>query len=384
MKYQKLLFALLPIIYTALSFSGCGLGGVKNSIDNAVGVIDEGITTIDQNSTKWQGTLQEISDKLPKDIQSTIRNEMDQLVARSIARGGVEFRCNADFLAQRAILGLKRIKAMLLKQQPEPIKPSFCQVSPEALVLNAPKDSRQTILIAGYDMDQADKSGQPLRAVLFSDKNGAKVNLDEGRIGRTTHYSITLNVARADFEKLLRDKKISKIKISWGDNSSGLPEVLVVPREAQTTTKPNVVLGPVTFAPPRTGGDADFNSKSDHPMKYTVKGESRIEGSKIMVRVYMMGAETQADWTKAEGWSTWQTAYTAPPGWKIKNVRPLGVSEANGSTASHSKITAHLSQGEAVTKFDILGDRDGIDVGIYTSVTAFFTPVTIELEEVVQ
>ncbi|HYX71857.1 MAG TPA: hypothetical protein VE732_03745 [Nitrososphaera sp.] len=384
MKYQKLLFPLLPIIYLALSFSGCGLGKVKDSVDNAVSVIDEGITTIDQDSTKWQATIQEISDKLPKDIQSTIRNEMDQLVARSIARGGVEFRCNTDFLGQRATLGLKRIKALLLKQQPEPIKPSFCQVSPEALILNAPNSSRQTILIAGYDMDQVDNSGQPLRVLLFSDKNGAKVNLDEGRIGRTTHYLIALNVAGADFEKLLRDKKISKIKISWGDSSAGLPEVLVVPREAQTMTKPNVVFGPVTYTPPKTGGDADFNSKPDHPMEYKVKGESKIDGSKIMVHVYMMGAESQSDWTKVEGWGPWQTAYTAPPGWKIKSVRPIGISETTGSTASHSKILAHLSQGEAVNKFEIFGDTEGNDAGIYTRVTAYFTPVTIELEEVVQ
>jgi hypothetical protein len=287
---------------------------------------------------------------------------MDQLVARSIARGGVEFRCNTDFLGQRATLGLKRIKALLLKQQPEPIKPSFCQVSPEALILNAPNSSRQTILIAGYDMDQVDNSGQPLRVLLFSDKNGAKVNLDEGRIGRTTHYLIALNVAGADFEKLLRDKKISKIKISWGDSSAGLPEVLVVPREAQTMTKPNVVFGPVTYTPPKTGGDADFNSKPDHPMEYKVKGESKIDGSKIMVHVYMMGAESQSDWTKVEGWGP----------------------ETTGSTASHSKILAHLSQGEAVNKFEIFGDTEGNDAGIYTRVTAYFTPVTIELEEVVQ
>jgi hypothetical protein len=382
MSLRRLALPLFSITLIALFFSGCGLGKVEDSINDAVGVVDQGITTIDHDSTKWQATLQEVADKLPKDIQSTIRNEMDQLVARSIARAGVEFRCNADFLAQRAVQGLKRVKAMLLNQRPDPIKPSFCQVSPEVLNLNEPVKSRQTILIAGYDMDQVDKSAHPLGVVLFSDKSGLQVKLEEARIGRTTHYSIALNVAGADFEQLLRTKQISKLRVVWGDNPPGLPEALIVPKEAQSVTKPNVLIGEISYTPPKVSGDRDFNASGDHPMRFTVRAESKIEGSKIMVRVRMMAAESQSDWTRVDGWSKWQTAYTAPVGWKIKSASPLGSSEKSGSIGTHGIRYENLSQGEVVNRFDIYGDTDGQEAGSYTRVIARFTPLTIQLVEV--
>src|SRR4030095_3371788 len=98
MKLHELRPSFFSLLLITLFFAGCGIGKIADSVNDAVGVIDQGITTIDHDSTKWQATLQEVADKLPKDIQSTIRNEMDQLVARSIARAGVEFRCYADFL----------------------------------------------------------------------------------------------------------------------------------------------------------------------------------------------------------------------------------------------------------------------------------------------
>src|SRR6185503_20004751 len=111
----------------------------------------------------------------------------------------------------------------------------------------------------------------------FSNKSGLQVTLEEGRIGRTTHYSIALNVAGADFEQLLRAKQISKLRVVWGDNPTSLPEVLVVPKEAQGVTKQNILIGEISYTPPKVYGDADFNASGDHPMKYTVSAESKIE-----------------------------------------------------------------------------------------------------------
>ena len=56
------------------------------------------------------------------------------LANRSIASAGVEFRCNIDFFFERrAIEALKRLKAQLLKQNPPPLPPAFCQVDPPAI-----------------------------------------------------------------------------------------------------------------------------------------------------------------------------------------------------------------------------------------------------------
>jgi hypothetical protein len=372
----------LPILLAALVLSDCGIGKVTNSIDQAVNVIDRGIDNINHDSTRWQSTLREVADQLPKDVQSTIRNEMTQLVERSIAKTGVEFRCDVDFLAQRAKQGLERIKAMLLNQQPAPVSPSFCHVSPGTLNINAPPQSRSTIELAGYDMDQNDQKGHALKVFLFSDRTGESVPLTEDRIGRTTHYLLTLNVTGSDLETLIRNKQISKLRVSWNDASGGLPEVLVIQRVAQRRTV-TVPLGEITHIPNRAGGDADFDTDGGNPLDYSVTGESRVDGNRILVRVHMRGRERQPDNTTVDSWTDWQAAYNAPLGWKIVSCTPVGGSSRSGSITDHGVLSLKLPQGEVVSRFDIFGDRENDEAGSYTRVIVYFNAVTVVLEEVI-
>src|SRR5262245_12603224 len=292
---------------------------------------------------------------------------MTQLVERSIAKTGIEFRCNVDFLAQRAKQGLERIKAMLLNQQPPSSSPSFCQVSPGSLDINAPPQSRSTVELAGYDMDRPDQKGRPLKIVLFSDQTGESVDISEGRIGRTTHYLVTLNVAGSDLETLIRNKHISKLRVSWNDSAAGLPEVLVIQRVAQRKTV-IVPLGEITHVPSRAGGDADFDTDGGNPLDYSVTGESQLSGDKIMVRAHMRGRERQPDNTTVDSWTNWQVAYNAPPGWKIVSFSPSGASSRSGSITDHGVLALKLPQGEVVSRFDIFGDRDNEEAGSYTRV----------------
>ena len=374
--------AALPILLAALVLSDCGIGKITNSIDQAVNVIDRGIDNINHDSTRWQSTLREVADQLPKDVQSTIRNEMSQLVERSIAKTGVEFRCDVDFLAQRAKQGLERIKAMLLNQQPGPVSPSFCHVSPGTLNINAPPQSRSTIELAGYDMDQNDQKGHTLKVFLFSDRTGESIPLTEDRIGRTTHYLLTLNVTGSDLETLIRNKQISKLRVSWNDTAAGLPEVLVIQRVAQRKTV-TVPLGEITHVPSRAGGDADFDTDGGNPLDYSVTGESRVDGNRIMVRVHLRGRERQPDNTTVDSWTDWQVAYNAPLGWKIVSCTPLGGSNRSGSITDHGVLSLKLPQGEVVSRFEIFGDRPDDEAGSYTRVIVFFNPATVVLEELI-
>jgi hypothetical protein len=373
----------LSILLAASVLSDCGVGKITNSIDQAVNVIDRGIDNINHDSTRWQSTLREVSDQLPKDIQSTIRNEMSQLVERSIAKTGVEFRCDVDFLAQRAKQGLERIKAMLLNKQPVPVSPSFCHVSPGTLNINAPPQSRSTIELAGYDMDQNDQKGHALKVFLFSDRTGESIPFTEDRIGRTTHYLLTLNVTGADLETLIRNKQISKLKVSWNDTAAGLPEVLVIQRVAQRKTV-TVPLGEITHIPSHAGGDADFNTSGSDPLDYSVTGESRVDGNRILVRIHMRGRERKPDNTTVDSWTDWQAAYNAPLGWKIVSCTPVGASNRSGSITDHGVLTLKLPQGEVVNRFDIFGDRENTEAGSYTRVIVYFNPVTVVLEELIQ
>lgn len=381
---RRLIAVVVAALGLMLLSAGCGLGSaVDRAVDQAVNQIDRGIDTIRNDSTKWQSTLKEVSEKLPEDVQTTIRTEMNQLVARSIAKTGVEFRCDTDFLAARAVQGLQRIRALLTNKPVETIKPTVCHAVPEVLNINEPAPTRSSILLAGYDMDRQDKNGKLLRVVLFSDQTGEQVELGEDRVARTTHYVVNLNVDGADFEKLLRDRKISKIRVSWDDpaQTSNLSEILVIPRKAKTRTI-TAALGEMTHNPTHIGGDGDFDTDDDEHMSFRVIGQSEKTDTQIRVRAFMRAREERSDWTTVDSWSDWQIAYQAPAGWAIKSVTPLGQSERAGNITDHRVRSESLSQGEVVNRFDVFGDREGDEAGSHTRVKVYFNPVEVALEEV--
>jgi hypothetical protein len=302
-------------------------------------------------------------------------------VERSIAQAGVEFRCDTDFLALRVLQALEKIKAEAAGEEPPILTPGFCHVTPAVLDMNLPPESRTSVEIAGWDLDQLDATGANLKILLVSDHTGEVIELPEARIGRTTHYWITVNVFGADFEQLITAKKITKLRLAWGSYSKGLPEVIVLPRVPKVDTVVQT-FGEVTHYPKHVGGDPDFDTGPSEPMFTIVRVETKAEENKVMVRLYMYAKEGEADYTKAESASEWMVAYAAPAGYKIKGVSPLGSVERSLTITSHGAHEIKLPQGEVVYRFEIYGDHKGPDAGTYTRVVAYFNDASVELEEI--
>jgi hypothetical protein len=343
-----------------------------DQIQQAIDQIDKGVAEIQGESSKWNSTVKDIAENLPKEAKEIVRNELTQLVERSTISVGVEFRCNVDFLANRAIQGLLRIKALLLKQDPPAILPSLCQISPGFLNLNEPVASRSNIVIGGYDMDKKDSHGHGMKYVLFSDATQQKFDMDEARIGRTTHYVNTLNTSGADWEAMLKTRKISKIQMFWNDAKMNAAEILIISKNPQKK-EVTADLGSVSFTPPHVGnGDADFNTASDRFMSFRVTAEAKVEDNKIMTRVFMSATEARPDFTEVDGWSDWNVAYTPPDGWKILSFSPNTKSKRSGRITQQGARVENLSPGELVTRFSINGDHDGNEAGSWTSVIARF------------
>jgi len=384
-----------------------GCPDVPSIVDTSIGVVQSGINAIEADSTKWRSVLQETSEKLPKDLQGSIRVEMDQLAQKSISRAGVEMRCNVDFLSQRALKGLRRIKSLLKGEKPSLMPPMFCQVTPATVDFNLAPDRRPSVELSGYDMDVKDQSGQLVKFFLTSDSTSESLPLDPSRIGRTTHYSHVLNVHGPDFESLVRQKKITRLQCMWGEEVKA--EVLLIQRVNPPPVSEVVPLGVITHIPRKIGkGDSDFDAKGDWPMHVDVVGESRINGNRIETRAYMHAKEHGDDWTEVGSWSNevkvgeeqqpgpfgiltkvpkygegaWQTAYTAPPGWKIKSVQPLGQCSAHIDIGTHGMIPINKTEGEVVRLFEVWGDRDGDEAGTWTRVVVHFSDVRIEREQI--
>lgn len=371
-------------LFTGIFTSGCDLGSradrAISGIEKLEADLDRGISTIANDNTRWRSTLQELASVIPDEVQSTVRVELQQLANRSIATAGTEIRCNVDFLAHRAIEGLRRVKALLRNRDPEPLPPEVCQVSPATLDMNIERPRRVDVSINGYDMDHVDSEGRPLRFVYVSDAQNRTFPFPEGRIGRTHHYLITLNTSGADFDQFSYHNQINKIRAEWGDRSEP-PEIIVTrwePRRIERTAP----LGSVDHMPLHTHGDGDFDTDDDEETDVNLAAETRQEDNRILVRVYMKARERDPDNTTAEGWSEWRVAYEAPAGWQIRSVNRLGRSDASFTATSHQLRTSTLPQGEIADRFETWVDRSGDEAGSFTRTQVFLRPVEVVLEEI--
>lgn len=353
----------------------------KDPVARAVDVFDRAERDLADEPEKWRLIIGQVAKDLPDEVQSTLRNEVDDLVRRSIAETGVEFKCASDFYANRAIQGLQRLEAVLKKEPVPTIEPSLCKVIKPSLDLNLSLDDRKTIEVYGYDMDHADQNGQLVRVSLVSEETGNSYPLPERYIGRTTHYQFVLNVGDSEVVRLIAQNKINKIRFLW--ESMNFPyEVLVIQKQRQTNTVP-VSMGSLSHMPVQTGQDADFEVEDDKPLRFRVRAESRWIGNAIQVRVYMYGRETNGG-TEVDSWSEWKNAYTVENGWVIVSYAPKAASEVSGQhgVKDKEKWTETLPAGELVQRFEIYGDRKGDEAGTYTRVEAFFNVIQVTIMKV--
>jgi hypothetical protein len=132
-------------------------------------------------------------------------------------------------------------------------------------------------------------------------------------------------------------------------------------------------------------GDPDFDGNGP---RVQLKAEARVASTSgrdvVQVRVYMWAVEwddghPQDDFTFCEGWSEWQTVYTADAPIKILGIASDASSEADYVDSNHSVDVLRLPDGELVREFECVGDTGDDDAGIRTSVTARFNTMRLTL-----
>src|SRR5690348_13869950 len=71
--------------------------------------IKSAIDQLAQQSQDWQTILPQLENKLIADANSTLANEVSQLLQNGIAAAGGEVRCELDFVGNRMREGLEKI-----------------------------------------------------------------------------------------------------------------------------------------------------------------------------------------------------------------------------------------------------------------------------------
>ncbi|WP_331117920.1 hypothetical protein [Archangium sp.] len=365
-------------------------------IERTTRILDEGIVGLQNNSADWQKVLKETEAKLVSDTQSTLRNEVSDLLYRGIAATSAEIRCDTDFVVNRVRLGLLRIKADYLGEPVPSLEPQLCSVIPLAVDRTLIAQGRLNRLeLYGYDLDAGSLQ------VLLQD--GDELRDVSDMVNLPTHYHMTLTLGGSTGVPITSSSK--RLIIKWAGQE--LSTISVIQPETSLCRRQVVTHQPMAmhFIPPKvdgagtdakgladgllpgasTGGDADFQG---HGPDVNARVRLINKGTSVSAEFFMSARETRADWTTVKGSRTDQL-YVPEPGWRVTDL--LVPSSEDGTCPPHSTCFAYtdttltpdiFSAGNGpVQRFEFIGDTHGSEAGLRTGMMVNFNPLRFELTE---
>ncbi len=347
----KFLFSLMLLLLT--SNYGCKrIDGLTSSIDEAVAVLDDAIADITAESASWRGILEGVVEDLPETTHD-IKSEVSQLINESIGATSSNIICVIDAIPTRILRKLNEFKAKLTTGGVIPaLSPTVCQVSLPTIDLNTNEVTRRTIVVNGYDFDNAD-----LLKVELRKNSGQSITLNN-RINKQSNYQYTIDIANMDDVLGAYNQMV----IVFG--SEDISQFGIIHKEEPLIE--TVEFRPRDFGPEcptHIGGDREFDG---HGPNMTAQARIYIVNEKeIWAEIYYHVKETVSDWTEAKGeWSykIWPTSQNpAPPNYKIRRILSSVSSARTHRDDDHSPDI--LSSSGLVDNFICVGDTGGDDVG---------------------
>jgi len=357
----------------ALAVSGCGLVDsirgltdvAESSTDQVVGVLDSAIGTLAGSSADWQVVLQDAMDQLTDEAQSTIRNEISNVLNRGIAAVSLNVRCDVDFLRLRVRQDLMRIRARLLGGEVT-IQPVFCDIVPAAVDMSLEPDRRNLLEFFGSDFD-AEPSMQ-----VFLVNSGQLVDVSS-QLDRPSHYHMTLNLGSSG---VALGPASQRLIVRWQDADISTIGILQPFIPACRESVQRIAPDPITLIPPLVRGDAEYSGNGPEIFVRLVLTQM---ADRIDATITMRAEETESDWTTADGTIT-RTIFQPPSGWAIQAL--VGETESADGYVDDDHAEETLFPAGPAHRFVITGDGEDDDVGRHTKVDVFFEDLQVELVEV--
>jgi hypothetical protein len=336
--------------------------------------IDSAITKLTDNSADWQRTLRETIGQLPKDAESFVRVELNDLLGRGVAAAGSEIRCVIDFVGRRVLQGLTRVRASLLHQPVPPREPTFCGVNPPLISMadrNTDPNRVQAVHLHGYDFDT-----DPAMQVLLTD-NGAVSDVTGDNLTRQTHYQMVLNIGGNGVRLTPTSQRLS---LSW--NGRSMVDIPVIQPGIPPCDTRLVNLDNIGTHETRAGllrGDAEFGTNQP----WVSAGITLTNhDSHITASLTIRAEEARGGDTLSAGTSVFNI-HSAQSGWRVlRIVTPVSDEVPFYHDKTHEVDVFPRGGDVPVRTFEIWGDTPGDDVepdrADGTRVVASFRRVVIE------
>jgi len=183
----------LLLCATLLQGSSC-LPNPTPIADSVTRSFDSAIASLSSQSTQWSQTLRALEADMVTQGQSTLANQVQSLINRSVSAVGMEAKCGADFLAARLSEELQVILAHFKGQDAPPPMPHFCSVDPYAVDLRlSPSERPATLNVYGYNLQPSNID------VAVVDVNGSRAKPPAGIFNFSSEYIATFNIVNYPF-----------------------------------------------------------------------------------------------------------------------------------------------------------------------------------------
>jgi hypothetical protein len=170
-----------------LVISGCGVKDeIRTTRNVAVDTLNDSIQKIGQQSNRWQDVLEETRDTLVKEGQSTLANEVSNVLSKATSDVGIEAKCYTDFLRDRTKEELTKLRATLTKEKLE-LKPVFCNPTPSDINMGIEASRRPIVEIAGYNLTR-----EAIKVFLV-ERESPRIDVSD-KLSNPTGYLLTLNL----------------------------------------------------------------------------------------------------------------------------------------------------------------------------------------------
>jgi hypothetical protein len=357
--------------FLIITFIFAGCIDTKGPTKSIVEILNEAISTLDNQSANWRQVLEDTRDELIKNGHTIVSNDVSNMLSRAISDFGVEARCYTDFLGDRVKEDLIRLRAKYTGEKLS-LVPVFCVPNPRTVDFALVQaGSVKAIEIDGYNLDAAQ-----IKVYLIDNRN-QRTDVTSA-LANPTRYLITLNLGSNGVRLTTKSNKIL-FKLSSNEEQS-VNIIQPIPQEESDRFTPPAS---EKLCPDKIGnGDKDFNGHGpdvNASAKLFIKNESEL-----WVRISLHVKETRSDWTEARG--TWEySLWSTPIGDKITEYAPSGQSTAAYKDDNHQLDRPSVEGSGLVQSFEIMGDTDGNDIGNCTNddvyIQVFFNEVHVKYVE---
>ncbi len=190
--------SLLQLVAMAsLASATCGancIGPIDNRVGDAVVRLDTAITNLGTSGDRWMAELQALAGDLQHQGLTSAAAYVRDTVQNSIARVGIEYRCNVDFTLQRIRGSLVALRDAIravgghdATPQPQPAKPFVCSVTPDRVSW---KEATASLSFAGFDLSR----GELTAVVVAPDQRVRNIT---SALTQSSPYQLVLNLSSA-------------------------------------------------------------------------------------------------------------------------------------------------------------------------------------------